>query len=78
MVGTEQELDVWPRLFRPGESAYQARKGVTTDANGIFFVEATAVADDRLVEIANDPRNGGVATWRLDAPSWSATTSSPS
>ena len=58
LVGTEQELDVWPRLFRPGESAYQARKGVTTDANGIFFVEATAVADDRLVEIANDPRNG--------------------
>lgn len=59
LVGTEKELKVWPRLFNASsKSVYQARKGVTTDVNGIFFVNATSVADKRLVKISNDPRNG--------------------
>lgn len=59
LVGTERELKVWPDLFNASdESAYQARKGVTTDVNGIFFVNATPVEDKRLVKISNDPRNG--------------------
>ena len=59
LVGTEQELKVWPKLFNASsESVYQARKGVTTDVNGIFFVNVSPVADNKLVKINNDPRNG--------------------
>lgn len=59
LVGTEQELKVWPKLFNAsGESVYQARKGITTDVNGIFFVNVTPVTDGKLVKINNDPRNG--------------------
>lgn len=59
LVGTDSELVVWSNLFSAeGESAYRARKGVTTDANGIFFVTMQATSDPKLVYITNDPHNG--------------------
>ena len=59
LVGTEEEMKAWPDLFNAsGKSAYRARKGVTTDVNGIFFVTAQQVSDEKKVRITNDPRNG--------------------
>lgn len=59
LVGTKEEIQVWPDLFdAAGDSAYRARKGVTTDANGIFFVQVQLAADRRLVRISNDPGKG--------------------
>lgn len=59
LVGTAEEMKVWPDLFNASrESVYRARKGVTTDVNGIFFVTAQQVLDEKMVRIANDPRNG--------------------
>lgn len=59
LVGTETEMGIWSHLFNAsGDSIYRARKGVTTDANGIFFVSAQPVQNETLVRITNDPRNG--------------------
>ncbi len=59
LVGTKAEMQVWPDLFNAsGDSIYRARKGVTTDVNGIFFVNVQPVADRGVVRITNDPRNG--------------------
>lgn len=59
LVGTAEDLEIWPSLFdaaRP--SQYRARKGVTTDLNGVFFVDASPdVRPDRVL-VSNDPRNG--------------------
>lgn len=59
LVGTKEEMQVWPDLFNAaGDSVYRARKGVTTDANGIFFVSVQPIADCKVVRITNDPSNG--------------------
>lgn len=59
LVGTEMEMQVWPDLFNASDcSIYRARKGVTTDVNGIFFVNVQPIADRRVVRITNDPSNG--------------------
>ncbi len=59
LVGTQKELQVWPDLFNAaGASIYRARKGVTTDVNGIFFVNVRPVADRKSVRITNDPSKG--------------------
>lgn len=59
LVGTEQEIRTWPRLFNiTAVSSYRSRKGVTTDVNGIFFVTTQTVKSDDLVRITNDPKKG--------------------
>lgn len=59
LVGTKEEMQVWPDLFNAaGDSIYRARKGVTTDANGVFFVNVRPVSDHRFVRISNDPNKG--------------------
>ncbi|RHO53511.1 hypothetical protein DW094_11290 [Ruminococcaceae bacterium AM07-15] len=59
LVGTKDEMRVWPELFNAaGNSNYRARKGITTDVNGIFFVDIQPVADHRFVSITNDPCKG--------------------
>lgn len=59
LVGTKKEMQVWPDLFNASDDVvYRARKGVTTDVNGIFFVNVQPIADGRTVRITNDPRNG--------------------
>lgn len=57
LVGTDSDMAVWPNLFNTGCESYRSRKGVTTDANGIFFVDAQTTSTN-LVLIRNDPRNG--------------------
>lgn len=41
LVGTDSDIAVWPNLFNTGCESYRSRKGVTTDANGIFFCRRT-------------------------------------
>lgn len=59
LKGTRTQHQVWQHVFAPGTHDYVARKGITTDANGIFFVRALE-ADPRggLCQIENDPTLG--------------------
>lgn len=58
LKGTRALHDVWAHLFGQQEASYRARKGVTTDANGIFFVRAEASRVAKTVLITNDPLRG--------------------
>lgn len=60
LVGTAVEHDLWPLIFRGANAqppAYLARKGVTTDLNGVFFVNVLE-ADKTTAKIQNDPTAG--------------------
>ena len=59
LVGKKSELRVWKRLFNASEaSPFRARKGITTDANGIYFVQAEATELPGEVSIENNPALG--------------------
>jgi hypothetical protein len=53
LVGTESEHRMFLEVFRPGPSSFTARKGVTTDRNGIFWVRRTGATKEGLVQIEN-------------------------
>jgi hypothetical protein len=59
LKGSRAQHDVWRNLFASGTHGYVARKGITTDANGIFFVRVmdNDVAEN-LCKIENDPTLG--------------------
>lgn len=65
LKGTSTDHWLWQRLFGPEEPHYRARKGVTTDRNGIFFVRLLSLAPDGTTcQIQNDPavgRQAGIA-----------------
>ena len=54
LKGTAEQHATWRRIFGPG--AYRARKGVTTDLNGAFFVHAEM--SGQRATIRNDPALG--------------------
>ncbi|MBI4027654.1 MAG: hypothetical protein HY360_21890 [Verrucomicrobia bacterium] len=59
LKGTRTQHEAWQHLFAQGTHDYVARKGITTDANGIFFVRV--LENDRasgLCRIENDPTLG--------------------
>lgn len=58
LKGTAEQHELWRHLFGAQEPAYQARKGITTDANGVFFVRADRGSREGLVVVRNDPANG--------------------
>jgi hypothetical protein len=58
LKGTRALHDVWAHLFGRQKPSYRARKGVTTDANGIFFVRAESSRVAKTVTITNDPSRG--------------------
>lgn len=59
LKGTAERHRLWERLFDgAAPSAYRARKGVTTDRNGIYFVSVMSASEPGLVTIANDPALG--------------------
>ncbi len=58
LKGTLAQHAVWTHLFRNGERSYRARKGVTTDCNGAFFVKATPTTQPDKCVITNDPSLG--------------------
>jgi hypothetical protein len=47
LKGTQEEHELWKDIFAPGKRYYLARKGVTTDRNGIFWVHVHSVSPDR-------------------------------
>ena len=55
LKGTAQQHATWRRIF--GRGTYRARKGVTTDLNGAFFVRAEGNGGE-TVRITNDPALG--------------------
>jgi hypothetical protein len=59
LKGTRTQHEAWQHLFAPKAHDYVARKGITTDANGIFFVRV--LDHDKtsgLCQIENDPTLG--------------------
>ena len=60
LKGTAEQHALWSRLFdAPAPPAYRARKGVTTDRNGIYFV-SVFITDALLIRIRNDPTQGRI------------------
>lgn len=58
LKGTATEHEVWRTLFDASRVApYQARKGVTTDLNGVYFVRVES-GDANCVWVRNDPTIG--------------------
>jgi hypothetical protein len=60
LKGTAAQLLAWSNLFEQQAPNYQARKGVTTDANGVFFVKVGKRSRGKgaKVAISNDPTLG--------------------
>ena len=57
--GSRAQHAVWKQLFGPSEHKYVARKGITTDANGIFFVSILAVdVSTKTCRVRNHPEIG--------------------
>ena len=57
--GTATQQAVWARLFKDGAPGYyHARKGVTTDRNGIYFVTVTKGDVPGFVSVTNNPGLG--------------------
>ena len=58
LKGTRAEHAIWANLFDATQDAhYRARKGITTDLNGVYFVRAEA-APQGLIWVTNDPGAG--------------------
>ncbi len=54
LVGSAQDQAVFSKVFAAGEKpVYKARKGITTDRNGIFWVHATGKVGPGLVTVQN-------------------------
>lgn len=54
LVGSAQDQAVFSKVFAAGaKPEYRARKGITTDRNGIFWLRATAAVGANLVTVQN-------------------------
>lgn len=54
LVGSTEEQAVFAKVFAAGaKPEYKARKGITTDRNGIFWVQATGAVGPELVTVRN-------------------------
>jgi hypothetical protein len=58
IIGTPADHELWRKIFNAGQRHYVARKGVTTDRNGIFFLRLGERVQDGLCAIENDPKAG--------------------
>ena len=59
LVGSLDDHSVWRHVFGANHRHYQARKGVTTDLNGVFFVTVHSLSHDtRLAFVTNNPELG--------------------
>ncbi len=59
LKGTPADHQLWQRLFGAAQPHYRARKGVTADRNGIFFVKVLSTAPDgKTCRIQNEPSLG--------------------
>jgi hypothetical protein len=58
LKGTRADHAIWANLFDASQDAhYRARKGITTDLNGVYFVRAEAAPQGRIW-VTNDPGAG--------------------
>ena len=57
LIGTPDELSVWSEVFGPEDPVYRARKGITTDCNGVYFVRVSTRSGSEC-DIVNDPAAG--------------------
>lgn len=66
IVGTDAEQKIFESVFGPSSLVYTARKGVTTDRNGIFWVEVTDAGRDvvRIKNAADVGKTKGIPTKR--------------
>lgn len=54
LIGSAQDQTVFAKVFAAGaKPEYKARKGITTDRNGIFWVHATGAVGPDLVTVRN-------------------------
>lgn len=53
LIGTAVQHRLFAQVFRPGGAEHLARKGVTTDRNGIFWVTVLGAQGDAAVRIEN-------------------------
>jgi hypothetical protein len=59
LIGQQTEVEAWSKLFGSTHPKYVARKGITTDLNGVFWVDLLSCdADEGLAKISNDPERG--------------------
>lgn len=60
LIGSKEELTSWPHIFRSETEpdSCHARKGVTTDANGIYFIHVDRVLDGHRLMVHNEPGIG--------------------
>jgi hypothetical protein len=58
LKGSKAEHKIWATLFNAAqEPHYRARKGITTDLNGVYFVRAESASTGNL-RVTNDPNAG--------------------
>lgn len=53
LIGTAEEQAVFAKVFAGTERIYQARKGVTPDRNGVFWVYEMGAGDGNTVTVRN-------------------------
>ena len=61
LVGTKENIYSWNMIFRKPDDNnpyYTARKGVTTDKNGLFFVTTEPINRPNFIKISNNPKLG--------------------
>jgi Putative RNA methylase family UPF0020 len=61
LKGSAEEHEVWSSIFdASADSYYRARKGITTDLNGVYFVRVQPIkhGENDTVWIQNDPAMG--------------------
>lgn len=59
MIGSKSELKAWSNLLEESEEkSYESRKGVTSDANGIYFVAAQATKKRSSLRVTNQSQLG--------------------
>lgn len=70
LKGSRSQHEVWRKLFGPAAHSYVARKGITTDANGVFFV---SVLDTQATSLTCRIRNHPEIGKRSEIPAMTAT-----
>lgn len=59
LKGSVAEHELWAEIFGSVEGGYVARKGITTDRNGIYFVRVKDCAND-MCTVENEPEVGRI------------------
>ncbi len=55
--GSQSDLVLWKSVFGAGKTSYRARKGITTDRNGIYWVRVDGI-DNGVATVTNEPSAG--------------------